>query len=93
MECGEALAQGLHIIIGPLNQRFACDVVCHRLLGRANEKHGSVCISGKHRPTETQVGGADLLEFSVVCTAATRMDQSSGDTRYEESVVYLHLHD
>lgn len=80
----KALLERLGIVVGPLDQGFAGDIVRHGLLGRAVEMQTIVSISISE--AKMYLGGR-LPELLVVAPPAGRVNQPAGDARDEEVVV------
>lgn len=80
VEDGQALAKCLDIVVGTLDERLACDVVCHGLLGRTAGK----TRQDVNKPATKQ--GCNILELLVVRTTAGRVDKTAGNPRNQELV-------
>lgn len=85
VEAGKALCEGLDIVIGTLNKRFARHVIDSWLFGGAKRPWiniGEIKHEGKSAP-----------ECFVVCPAARRMNKTTSNPGDEKLIVDEELND
>lgn len=82
VERTKSFAERLHVVVRPLDQRFACHVIRHRFLRRTVHPI-SILL---------HYGGQCLPELPMVRSPAGWVDKPSSNPGYEQRIINLQLH-